>query len=74
MGEMLDTPEPGQDVDSENGNSGAGGDTGESLLCAGFSMRETVAANHNCNQAGDFRNGSGEEGLHGGEAGVEGLP
>ena len=72
MGEMgLHAPEPTQDVDSENGNPGSGSDAGESLLRARFAMREAIAANHNRNQACDLGDGSSEEGLQSGEAGVE---
>ena len=52
MGEMgLYAPEPTQDVDSENGNTCAGGYAGKSLFGARFAMREAIAANHNRNQS-----------------------
>ena len=34
-------------------------------------MRELVAANHDCDQAGNFGNRTSEEGLHGSESGIE---
>jgi hypothetical protein len=42
------------------------------LFCAGFSVRETIAADHDCNQTCDLSNGAREESLDGGKAGVEG--
>ena len=35
-------------------------------------MSELIAANHNCDQAGDFRDRTGEQVLHGGKARVKG--
>ena len=69
----LDAPEPGQDVDSENGDSGSGGDAGESFLGSRFPVRKPVAADHDRDQACDLGDGSGEEGLEGSKAGVEGM-
>jgi hypothetical protein len=37
-----------------------------------FAVSEAVAADHNRNQTCNLRNGAGEKGLNGGEAGVEG--
>ena len=73
MGEAcLHTPKPTQDVHSENGNTSSGGNPSEGLFRAGFAVRKAIAADHNCNQAGDPRNRSSEEGLESGEAGVKG--
>ncbi len=73
MGEVcLHTPKPTQDVYSENGNSSSGGNPGEGLFCAWFSMCKAVAAYHNCDQAGDPCNRSGEEGFKCGETAIEG--
>jgi hypothetical protein len=64
-------PEPTQDIHGENGNSCSGGHAGQRLFCAGFTVGETVSADHDCNQTCDLRNGSGEEGLDCVKAGVE---
>ena len=71
-GVLLNTPKPGQDVRGENGDSGTRGDAGESLLRARFAVRKLVPADHNCNEAGDFRNRSGKQVLHGRKARVKG--
>jgi len=42
-GTVLNAPEPTQDIHGENGNAGSGGDTGERLLRAGFTVGEAVA-------------------------------
>jgi len=60
---VLNAPEPTQDIHGENGNAGSGGDTGERLLRAGFTVGEAVAADDNGDQACNLRNGSGEKGL-----------
>ena len=63
-----DAPEPSQDVRCENGYSSACGNAGESLLRAGFAVGELVTTKNNSNEAGDFCNCPGKQGLHGGEA------
>jgi hypothetical protein len=70
-GVFLHAPEPSQNIHSENGNSGSSSDAGQRFLCAWFTVRKTIAANDNRNQACDFGNGSGEEGLKSGKARVE---
>ena len=73
MGEVcLHTPEPTQDIHSENGNASSGGDTSECLLRARFSVRETVAADHDCDQARHPGDGSGEEHFKCRETAIEG--
>ena len=71
LGRSLNAPEPVQDIDGENGNARSGGNPGERLLCAGFAVRESVAADHDGNQTCDLRNRAGEKALDGGKAGVE---
>ena len=56
----LHTPEPTQDVHSEDGNAGSGGDPSKGLLGSWFPMGEAVTADHNGNQAGDLGNRSCE--------------
>ena len=68
----LHTPKPTQDVHSENGNSGSGGDSGQRPLRAGFSVCESVAPDNDGDQARDSSNRSGEERFEGGESAVEG--
>jgi len=68
----LGSPEPAQDIDSENCNTGAGRDSGEALLCAWLTMREGVPADDDCNQGCGLRYGSSEEGLYLGDAAIEG--
>jgi hypothetical protein len=46
--------------------------SGWSLLRAGFSVREAVAADHDRNQTRDLGDGPGEEGLNSRKPGVEG--
>jgi hypothetical protein len=41
------------------------------FLCARFAVRKLVAANHDCDEAGNLGNRASEEGLHGGKAGIE---
>jgi hypothetical protein len=41
------------------------------FFCAGFAVGEAVAADHDCNQTCNLRNGSGEKALYGVKAGVE---
>ena len=73
MGEVcLHTPKPTQDIHSENGNASSGGHPSEGLFRAWFSVRETVAADHDCDQACHSRNGSREEHFKCGESIVEG--
>ena len=71
-GTRSDSPEPGQYVGRENRDSSSRCNTGESLFRARLSMCELIAANHNCDQAGDFRDRTGEQVLHGGKARVKG--
>ena len=70
-GRALHAPEPTQDIHGENGNARSGGNTGERLFCAGFAVRETVAADHDRDQTCNLRNGAGEKALDGGKARVE---
>ena len=71
-GVFLNAPEPSQNIHSENSNASAGRYAGKRLLRARFPMRKAVAADYNRDQACDLGDGSGEEGLNGGKAGVEG--
>src|ERR1019366_7820098 len=70
-GRALYSPEPTQDIQSENGNAGSGGNAGQRLFCAGFTVGEAIAADDNGDQTSNLRNGAGEEGLDGVKAGVE---
>ncbi len=45
--------------------------TPASAFCAGFAMREAVAADYDCYQTCNLRDRPGEEALDGVEAGVE---
>ena len=67
----LYAPEPTQDIHGENGNARSGGNASERLFCAGFAVREAVAADHDCNQTCNLRDGAGEKALDGVKAGVE---
>ncbi len=67
----LYTPEPTQDIHGKNCNARSGGNARERLFCAGFAMRESVAADHDCNQTGNLRDGAGEKALDGVKARVE---
>ncbi|MGC2793603.1 MAG: hypothetical protein WA899_16380, partial [Candidatus Sulfotelmatobacter sp.] len=71
LGRALNTPEPTQDIDGENGNARSGGNAGQSLFCAGFAVCETIAADYDGNQTCNLRNRAGEEALDGGKASVE---
>jgi hypothetical protein len=44
-------------------NARSGGNAGQRLFGAGFAVRESVAADHNCDQAGDLRDRAREEAL-----------
>jgi hypothetical protein len=68
----LCTPEPSQDIHGHHRDSGAGRNSGESFLRAGFAVGEGVPAQHNRNQAARLGDCAGEECLEGCEAGVEG--
>jgi hypothetical protein len=52
----LHAPKPCQNICGQYGNSHPGGDTGQGLFGARFAVRELVAANHDCDQNGDFGN------------------
>ncbi len=67
----LYAPEPTQDIHRKYRNARSGGNASERLFSTGFAVRESVAADHDCNQTCNFRNGSGEEGLDRVKAGVE---
>ena len=67
----LYAPEPTQDIYGENGDARSGGNAGQRLFCAGFAVREAVAADHDCNQTGNLRDGAGEKALDGVKARVE---
>ena len=67
----LYAPEPTQDIHRENRNARSGGNASQRLFCAGFAMRESVAADHDCNQTCNLRDGAGEKALDGVKAGVE---
>ena len=67
----LYSPEPTQNIHSEDRYAGSGRNAGERLLSAGFTMREAIAADHNCYKTCNFRDRSGEKGLDGVEAGIE---
>ena len=43
-GRALNAPEPTQDVHGENGNARSGGNAGQRLFCAGFTVGEAIAA------------------------------
>jgi hypothetical protein len=74
LGRALYTPEPTQDIHSENSNARSGGNTSERLFRAGFTMCEAVAADDDCYQTCNFRDRSCEKGLDGVEAGIERRP
>ena len=59
----LGTPKPGENVGRHYCDSSSGGNSGKALLRAGFSVREGVPADHNCNQAGGLGNRPGKERL-----------
>ena len=59
----LRAPKPTQYVRGHDRDAGSGRNASESLFGAWFTMSETVPADHNCDQACDLRNGSGEKGL-----------
>ena len=63
--ERLNTPEPTQDVHREDGNASPGSDTGESLLCAWFAVREAVTADHNGDETCDLGDRTCKQGLQG---------
>ena len=67
----LHSPQPTQNVHSEDRYAGSGGNAGERLLCTGFSMRKAVAADHDGYKTCNFCNRSGEKGLDSVEAGIE---
>jgi hypothetical protein len=49
----------------------SGGNAGQRLFGAGFAVREAVAADHDCNETCNLRNGAGEKTLDRVEARVE---
>jgi hypothetical protein len=67
----LYAPEPTQDIYGENGDARSSGNASKRLFCAGFAMRESVAADHDCNQTGNLRDGAGEKALDGVKSRVE---
>ncbi len=67
----LYAPEPTQDIHRKYRNARSGGNAGQRLLCAGFAVRESVAADHDRNQTCNLRDRAGEEALDGVKAGVE---
>ena len=67
----LYAPEPTQDIYGENGDARSSGDASKRLFCAGFAMRESVAADHDCNQTGNLCDSAGEKALDGVKARVE---
>jgi len=67
----LYAPEPTQDIYGENGDARSSGNASERLFRAGFAVRESVAADHDCDQTGDLRYSSREECLECGETCVE---
>jgi len=58
------TPQPRQYIGRHDGDSRSGGDSGKSLLRAGFSMCEGIATDHNADQACGLGNRSGEQSLN----------
>ncbi len=70
----LHAPQPAQNIHRENGDSSSGGDTGERLFRARFPVSEAIAAHHNCDQARNLGDGSGETGLESRKTSVEGDP
>ena len=70
----LYAPQPTQDIYGENGDARSSGNASKRLFCAGLAMRESVAADHDCNQTGNLRDGAGEKSLDSVKAGVEGTP
>ena len=72
LGSALYAPEPTQDIHSENSNARTGGNSGEGLFRTRFAVGEAIAADHDCNQTCNLRNGASEKGLDGVKAGVEG--
>jgi hypothetical protein len=71
-GKALYAPEPTQDIDGEDRNTRSGGNPGESLLGTGLAVREAVAADHDCHQTRNLRNGACEKALDRRKTGVEG--
>ena len=69
--QLLDSPQPTQNIHSEDRYAGSGGNAGKRLLRARFTMREAVSADHDCYKTCNFRDRSSEEGLDGIEAGIE---
>jgi len=67
----LYAPEPTQDIHRENGYASSGGNTSERLFRTRFTVREAVAADHDCYQTCNFRNRSGEKALDSVKAGIE---
>jgi hypothetical protein len=67
----LYAPKPTQNVHGEDRYSGPGGDAGERLLRARFTMREAVAPDHDCYKTCNLRDRSGEKRLDCIEASIE---
>ena len=67
----LGTPKPSEDIGRHDRYSSPGGDARKRLLRTRFSVRERVAADHDCDEAGGLRNRSGEQGLDGADAAIE---
>ena len=71
---LLYAPKPTQDIHCKYRNARSGGNSGQRLFCTGFAVREAVAADHDCNQTCNLRNGAGEKALYCVKAGVERTP
>ena len=57
----LYAPEPTQDIHRKYRNARSGSNAGQRLFRAGFAVRESVAADHNCDQTCNFRDGASKE-------------
>src|ERR1039458_8217004 len=71
LGRALYSPEPTQDIHSENSNARSRGNARECLFCTRFAVCEAVASDHDCNQTCNLRDRASEKGLYGVKAGVE---
>ncbi len=67
----LYAPEPTQDIYGENGNARSSGNASQRLFCAGFAMREAIAADHDCYQTCNLRDRPGEKALDSVKARIE---
>ena len=59
----LYAPEPTQDIHCKYRNARSGGNAGQRLFCAGFSVGEAVTADHDGDQTSDLRDCPSEQRL-----------